>query len=315
MFKTTKRAVRQLVDNRSAIRRDVLLGISYLGDVPSLVRPYKGEPAVKSELDWHSYNSASEALAALYQVLIPGRRPSSSLGTLVCYPPRMTQETRPDSGSVRWFFVNGMATPAPTALLNASELARVFERPIHLLHNPTWSIWRDLANSIMARTFRKDGRLSRPAAYVIQQALEENDRVVLVCHSQGTIVASYIVRKLLRHAGTRPLLKKLELYCIGGMADSLETDAALSNDAGHAVPYVEHFANGCDYLAEVGVLSHLDFTEGTVFCIPQRGGHLLNLHYLAGIARGDYCQGASRLYHYVRGKQPSEQDYMSFEVV
>lgn len=315
MFKTTKNAVRQLVDNRSAIQRDLLLGASYLGDLPSLVRPYKGEPAIKSELDWHSYNSASEALAALYQVLIPGRRASSSLGTLVCYPPRTTQAIHPDCDSSCWFFVNGMATPAPTALLNTSELARVFGRPIHLLHSPTWSVWRDLGHSITARTLRKDGRLSRPAAYVIQQALEENERVVLVCHSQGTIVASYIVRKLLRHASTRPLLKKLELYCIGGMADSLETDAALSNEAGHAVPYVEHFANGRDYLAEVGVLSHLDFTEGTVFCIPTRRGHLLNLHYLAGIARGDYCQRASRLYHYVRGKQPTEQDYMSFEVV
>lgn len=309
MLKTTGKWVRQLVDNRSAIRRDALLGVSYLTDVPRLIGSLDREPAVRSELDWHSYNSASEALAALYQVLVPGQRVSASQGTLVCYPPRTTHEEKPS----RWFFINGMATPAATAVINASELARIFRRPIHLLHTPTWSIWRDLATSITARTLRKDGQLSRPAAYVVQQALEENDRVVLISHSQGTIVASYIVRKLLRHESTRHLVKKLELYCIGGIADSLEVDAELSGEAGHPVPYVEHFANGRDYFAEIGVLSHLDNTEGTVFCIPNRAGHLFNQHYLAGIARGDYCQRRSRLFHYVRGGEPSAADFMPFE--
>lgn len=309
MLKATGKLVRQLVDNRSAIRRDAFLGVSYLNDVPRLVSSRDSEPAVRSELDWRSYNSTSEALAALYQVLIPGQRGSASLGTLVCYPPRTTHEEKRSC----WFFINGMATPPATAVINASELARIFRRPIHLLHTPTWSLWRDLASSITARTLRKDGQLSRPAAYVVQQALEENDRVVLISHSQGTIVASYIVRKLLRHESTRHLVKKLELYCIGGIADSLEVDAELSEEAGHPVPYVEHFANGHDYLAEIGVLSHLDNTEGTVFCIPNRGGHLLNQHYLAGIARGDYCQRRSRLYHYVRGREPSDKDFMSFE--
>ncbi len=301
--------MRQLVDNRTAIRRDAFLSLSYLADLRHLVNsPFNGEPAVKSELNWRNYNSASEAIAALTQVLLPSQRASSSLGTVVCYPPRTTREDR----NSRWFFINGLASPAPTATLNASELARVFRRPIHLLHLPTWSIWRDIATSVTARTLRKDGELSRPATYVVQQALEENERVVLVCHSQGTIVASYIVRKLLRNEATRPLVKKLELYCIGGMADSLEVDVTLSDEAGHPVPYVEHFANGRDYFAEIGVLSHLDNTEGTVFCIPKRPGHLLNQHYLAGISRGDYCRRQSRLYHYVRGREPSDEDYMPF---
>lgn len=310
MLNKTRRWVRQVVDNRSSIRRDALLGLSYLPDLPRLISPRKGEPIVRSELNWRSYNTASEAMASLFQVLVPGQRVSSSQGTQVSYPPRTVKEKTPS----RWFFINGMATPAPTAVLNANELARIFRRPIHLLHTPTWSLWRDLATSITARTLRKDGKLSRPATYVIQQALEENERVVLICHSQGTIVGSYIVRKLLRHESTRPLVKKLELYCIGGIADSLEVDAALSDEAGYPVPYVEHFANGRDYFAEVGILSHLDNTEGTVFCIPKRSGHLLNQHYLAGIARGDYCQRRSRLFHYVRGRQPNNTDFMRFDM-
>lgn len=309
MLENVSSLVRQVVDNRSAIYRDLLLGISYARDIPRLVGSSKNEPAVRSELDISSYNSRSEALASLFQVLIPAQRVSASMGTIVCHPPRQIEEETPST----WFYINGMATPAPTALINAQELARIFCRPVHLLHTPTWSIWRDLASSITARTLRKDGRLSRPAAYVVQQALEEGRRVALVTHSQGTIVASYIVRKLLRHESTRHLVKRLELYCIGGIADSLEVDAQLSEEAGHPVPYVEHFANGRDYFAEIGVLSHLDNTEGTVFCIPDRKGHLLNLHYLAGIARGDYCQRQSRLYHYVRGREPADNNYMRYD--
>lgn len=309
MLKKTRRLVRQLVDNRSSIQRDIVLGVSYLGDIPQVVGSSKREPAVRSELDPASYNSTSEAMAALFQVLVPGRRESSSMGSQVSYPPSTTE----CSSNSRWFFINGLATPAATAQLNASELARVFGRPVHLLHTPTLSLWRDLVSSAAARTLRKDGQLSRPAAYVIQRALEETDRVVLVCHSQGTIVASYIVRRLLRHSSTRHLVKKLEIYCVGGLSDSFEVDATLSEEAGHPVPYVEHFANGRDYFAEIGVLSHLDSTEGTVFCIPTKSGHLFNLHYLAGIVRGDYCHRRSRLFHYVRGGEPSEQDYMSYD--
>ena len=114
--------------------------------------------------------------------------------------------------------------------------------------------------SLAARTLRKDGKLSRPALNILVEALENNDQVVLVCHSQGTIVASYIVRKLLRHPSARELVKKLEIYCIGGVADSLEIDPQLTLAAGHPVPYVEHFANGRDYLAQIGILSHLDRT-------------------------------------------------------
>jgi len=277
--------------------------------LPFALFPLKHEPTIKSELDPRSYNSTGDILNSLGQLLIPAQRESVSQGTLVVRPPRIAKEEH----SSRWFFINGVATAPPVALLNASEIARIFQRPVHLIHTPTWGLARDIMESVTARTLRKDGKLSRPAVYVVQEALEKHDRVVLFCHSQGTIVASYIVRKLLRHASTRHLVKKLELYCIGGVADSLEVDYTLSQEAGHPVPYVEHFANGRDYFSQIGVLSHLDSTAGTVFCVPERTGHLLNEHYLAGIARGDYCNRSSRLYHYVRGREPGDQDFMPIQ--
>jgi hypothetical protein len=74
---------------------------------------------------------------------------------------------------------------------------------------------------------------------------------------------------------------------------------------------VEHFANGRDYLAQIGILSHLDSTAGTVYCLADRPGHLLNEHYLPAIARGDFCQRHSRLYGYVRGREPGLKGALS----
>ncbi len=300
MLHRPRQWLRHVIDNRSAIQRDLRLSLHHITDIPRLVMPAGDEPGIRSELAWSSYSSRGEALLSLLQLLVPATRESISQGTLVCHPPRAVHENTRS----RWFFINGMGTAGPVALLNASEIARLFGRPVHLIHTPTWGLLRDVAESITARTLRKDGKLSRPAMHILVDALENNDRVVLVCHSQGSIVASYIVRKLLRHPSTRPLVKKLELYCIGGVADSLDIDPQLTLAAGHPVPYVEHFANGRDYLAQLGILSHLDSTAGTVYCLPSRPGHLLNEHYLPAIVRGDFCQRRSRLYGYVRGREP-----------
>lgn len=306
MVRKTKKWISRLVDSRGAIRRDLLLALTHVDAIPGSFLPGRDEPSIHSELQRDSYNNLGDVLNVVGQLLVPGNRVSASQGTLTCRPPRVTQEQH----SSRWFYINGMWTAPPLALLNASELARVFQRPVTLVHTPTRGLMRDLGDFFTARTLRKDGKLSRPAFYVVAEALRHHDRVVLVCHSQGTIVASYIVRKLLRNAETRPLVKNLELYCIGGISDSLEVDHELSQEAGHPVPYVEHFANGRDYFAQIGVLSHLDTTSGTVFCIPERAGHLFNQHYLAGIARGDYCNRTSRLYRYVRGREPRDSDFL-----
>ncbi|MZR61597.1 alpha/beta hydrolase [Alcanivorax sp. DP30] len=310
MWHRTRQWLRRVVDNRSAIRRDLRLGLYHVADLPRLLLPLGNEPGARSELSLSSYSSTSDAFVSLLQLIVPATRESISQGSLVCHPPRVSEP----SENTRWFFINGMGTAPPVALLNASEIARHFQRPVTLIHTPTWGIVRDVAESITARTLRKDGKLSRPALNVIIDALEKQDQVVLICHSQGTIVASYIVRKLLRNPSVRHLVRKLEIYCIGGVADSLEIDPQLTLAAGHPVPYVEHFANGRDYLAEVGILAHLDSTAGTVYCLAEHSGHLLNQHYLPAIVRGDFCQRSSRLYGYARGRQPGLKGAMSVAI-
>lgn len=305
MFSKARKFVRRLTGNRGSIRRDLVLAARNLPTLPLVVWPPRSEPGVHGELDPASYNSTGDILTVVAQALLPARRKPISAGTLVCQPEHPADI--PESS--RWFFINGVVTAPPLAILHAQEIARAFRRPVHLIHTPTWGIARDLWDTITARTLKKDGYLSRPAFYVVQRALERHDHVVLVCHSQGTIVASYIVRKLLKHPSTRHLVSKLEVYCVAGVADGLHVDPALSREAGHPVPYVEHFANGRDFFCRVGILAHLDSTAGHVFCIPERTGHLLNEHYLPGITRGDYCGRQSRLYGYANGRNPGERNW------
>lgn len=305
MLSKARKLVRRLTSNRDSIRRDVDLAVRNLPTLPLIMWPPLSEPGIRSELDPASYNSAGDIVTVVAQALLPARRKPISAGTLVCHPDHQADEMQ----SSRWFFINGVVTAPPLAILHAQEIARVFRRPVHLIHTPTWGVVRDVWDSITARTLKKDGHLSRPAFYVVQRALERHDHVVLVCHSQGTIVASYIVRKLLKHPSTRHLVGKLEIYCVAGVADGLHIDPELSKEAGHPVPYVEHFANGRDFFCRVGILAHLDSTAGHVFCIPERTGHLLNEHYLPGIARGDYCGRKSRLYGYANGREPGDRDW------
>jgi hypothetical protein len=266
---------------------------------------------VRPEFDPASYQSRWEYLSVVGQMLLPVERHSASEGTRVVLPPNF-QWT--DSGKQsKWFFLNGICTAPPMALLEAEELAKTFYRPIHLIHTPTYGVVWDLWDAITARTLRKDGKLSRPAFNIVRNALVSHEHVVLVCYSQGTIIASYIVRKVLKDPELRKHAHKLEIYCLAGVADSLHIDYALTAEHGHPVPYVEHFANGQDFFARIGVLSHYYSTSGAVFVRPEKKGHMLTDHYIPGIARGDYCQGRSRLSKYVAGNKPGDDDYVAFD--
>ncbi|MCG8312995.1 MAG: hypothetical protein MI976_07235 [Pseudomonadales bacterium] len=305
MLKKIEKFTRRIVNNRHSIIRDLSLVAEHGWSFAYLFSPWNSEAATKSELDISSYNNLGDVLNVAIQTVIPWERKSYSNGTIACNPEHYTH----NGVREKWFFINGICTSPPVAMLNCKEIARVFHRTVHLIHTPTYGAAWDLWDSISARTLRKDGKLSRPAYDVIKEALVTHDRVVLLGHSQGTIVSSYIARKLLKDKKYRHLAPKLEIYCIAGVADSLRVDKVLSAKHKRGVPYVEHFVNGLDFFGRIGVLAHLEHTAGTVFCAEARKGHLLNDHYLAGIERGEYCHRKSRLYQYVDGGEPSNDGY------
>jgi len=310
-FPRLRKFAERIVRNRRSLLRDLGLVARNASTLPWIVFPVKSEPDVRPELHPDSYQSRLEYFSVLGQMILPVERQSSSEGTRVVMPPNF-QWTETSKQS-KWFFLNGICTAPAMALLETEELAKTFRRPIHLIHTPTFGAVWDLWDAITARTLRKDGKLAKPAFTIIRNALLSHEHVVMLCYSQGTIIASYIVRKILKDPELRQHAHKLEIYCLAGVADSMHVDYPLTAEHGHPVPYVEHFANGQDFFARIGVLSHYYATSGAVFVRPEKRGHMLTDHYIPGIARGDYCQGRSRLSHYVGGESPGSEDFVAFD--
>ncbi len=303
--KRTKLFLGQMVKHRRDVVREARLMWEHMASIRHLAVSYRSESLSRSELNPKNYSHFFDYLQVIGEAIFPSQRNSFSEGALVCHPDQPIEEPV----DTKWFFVNGIATSPPVALLNGKELARVFRRPIHLIHTPTHGALFDILRSFHARTLRKDGQLSRPAYHVIKKALLEQDRVILIGHSQGTIINSYIVRKMLQDPILRKHAHKLEVFCLAGVADSFITDAELSAKEGRPVPYIEHFANEGDFFARIGIFAHRDRTEGPLFRL-DRSGHLLNEHYLNSLIQGEYCRSESRLYKYTGGKQPSNRDYI-----
>ena len=303
-----KKLSERIINNRENIAHDLKIVSQHLATIPNIILPMNRDPQTRSELDITNYNNLQEIINTVLQVFLPQKRESISNGTLSIFPSKPHQATF--EKKTKWFFINGIATAPAVAMLNGKELADAFNRPINLIHTPTYSAAWDLWDSIHARTFRKDGHLSRPAFNIVKEALEAGNKVVLLGHSQGTIVSSYIMRKLLKDPELKPLAKNLEIYAIGGVADSMRICPEQTEEENRPVPYIEHFANEGDFFARIGVLAYENSTNGRLFRRSSKG-HLLNVHYIGGIVRGEFCNGQSRLFKYVGGKQPTDNDFHS----
>ena len=63
-----------------------------------------------------------------------------------------------------WFFINGIASDKEMLRLNGIYLAKVFQRPIELIYNPTQGPLTDLLECVMGRSF---DFVTSPAAYAL----------------------------------------------------------------------------------------------------------------------------------------------------
>jgi hypothetical protein len=217
-----------------------------------------------------------------------------------------------------WFFVNGILTNDEVARLNAAYLADVFHRPLTIVQNATSSLWLDLTECAAGKQWHRTTESVRTAFPAIHQALKSRKtRVVVVAHSQGTIIMSVVLRLLkdsvhlgetraratgatmarlvfppgypVRLEEFEPLapqeLAKLEIYCFANCANTM-TYYAPAGGAAHPVPWIESFGNEFDIVARLGMQAPQGAAHGIDISGPnyvRRGawGHLLNEHYLA----------------------------------
>ena len=104
-----------------------------------------------------------------------------------------------------WFFINGIATNEDVAIFNAAYIAQLFHRPVTVVQNATNSWPVDLFECAIGKGFKDDPdsadrkTMTEPAwraAAAILEALNagQTRRVIVIAHSQGTIIAANVLR-------------------------------------------------------------------------------------------------------------------------
>ncbi len=223
----------------------------------------------------------------------------------------------------KWFFINGILTNGDVAQLNAACISWLFHRPVTLIQNATDGAVRDLYECALGKEWYRDtsnteaARIAFPAIY---DALTDpsKDKVVVICHSQGTIIMAVVLAALemLHRAGdgsrgldegaplpipldeadldlgdfaalTPEQWEKLEVYFFATCANEIRHHACVAGP--RPVPWLEHFGNERDLVARLGMFApeadkcgvHI---EGATYIRRSAWGHLLNIDYLLPIA-------------------------------
>lgn len=116
---------------------------------------------------------------------------------------------RPPHAGEHWFFINGICTDEAVARMNAELLVRLFHRPLTVIQNATNSWGLDLWECALGKSFRTapdladHGTFTEPALVATLEILRALDdpgveRVVVIAHSQGTIIASNVLRAIIK---------------------------------------------------------------------------------------------------------------------
>jgi hypothetical protein len=175
--------------------------------------------------DWNSWSTAAcpptelqlaqlrewnRGLPALAHILIPAlpwevrgvRFPFSDLlfrPAVVFRYPAESDASNPTPNE-SWFFINGICTDHSVVLINARYLRELFKRPLTVLHNFTRGFIPDLAACAVGKEWDRVTESAAVAFPHLYAALkdEKYKRIILLAHSQGTILSAVILA-LLQH--------------------------------------------------------------------------------------------------------------------
>ncbi|KAK2010221.1 hypothetical protein LZ32DRAFT_588811 [Colletotrichum eremochloae] len=155
----------------------------------------------------------------------------------------------------KWFFLNGISVGSHWLQGNLNRLSRTFHRPIVGVHNPTAGIVFDLIQCLLERCFyfgTSDARASYALVAAALSPTENNEKVVLVLHSQGGLQGSLIVDWLLSNY-PRDTLKKVEIYTFGNAANHFNNPRISGTGEEGTFGHIEHYGNSGDFVAAWGV--------------------------------------------------------------
>lgn len=124
--------------------------------------------------------------------------PGQWFAPIVSGPLAKTTERTGPGDDERWFFLNGICTDPRIAELNARLVSKVVQRRVDVLYNATEGVVLDLVECAFGKAW--DAVTDAAAANLdeLMKALSDRKvrRVVVVAHSQGTIVAAVLMKTL-----------------------------------------------------------------------------------------------------------------------
>lgn len=201
-----------------------------------------------------------------------------------------------------WFFINGIMTNDSVARVNARSLARLFGRPVTVINNSTSGLVVDLAECILGKAHFATTEAAKTALPAIHAALTDPTipRVVVIAHSQGTIIAANVLERLSQLSrgevpppGSSPIRPQRPERWRGRQAGDLRVRQLRHPDALHPARHACALdrvvrQREWDLVARLGMLApnksgtgvHID---GPIYQHTGKPGHLLNEHYLVPI--------------------------------
>ncbi|ODN74204.1 hypothetical protein L202_07650 [Cryptococcus amylolentus CBS 6039] len=198
-----------------------------------------------------------------------------------------------------WLFVNGIATSTSGLKLIQERLFNLFGRPVIGIHNRTYGIWFDLVECMVQRDLLWETTDIRDGYNVLTKELEkpEKKKVVLIAHSQGGIITSAWVDRLVSQYSPETL-SKLEIYTFASAANHFSVPvlepqpfAPISTSSGGSstkvvggrdktgsvFKHVEHFGNTGDFVSRIGVLGFAPHPKQAVLEEGEEEGEISEL--------------------------------------
>jgi hypothetical protein len=180
-------------------------------------------------------------------------------------------------------FINGIMANEKVVLINKQELKKLINKPINIIHNETDSLIIDLFECLIDKETKDLSEAATFTLYEISKKLTNPkiNKVILICHSQGTIITSKMLKGLsLIGLDQEMYVKKLEIYAFSNCSSKMRYIVNTK------YPYMEHFANTNDFVARLGCNASDKLKETGVITIDgpvykvKKSGHLLNSHYI-----------------------------------
>ncbi|CAG8640283.1 7370_t:CDS:1 [Dentiscutata erythropus] len=217
----------------------------------------------------------------------------NTIPAIILYPMREMQLKEEESrdplieveehNDEKWFFINGVMANKHWLDENCKRLEHRFNRGVTGIFNSSYGIIWDTAETIVSRSFDDETIPVRWASWNIFKALKDENvkRVVLVAHSEGSVITNLVIKKLYWELSyseqddyNEQLLKKLEVYTFANISREFINPKGL-------IRCIEHYANEDDLIAKMGVLQESENPRfhGKIFINKNARGHLFNRYY------------------------------------